>query len=75
MWEVVLYLDKLVQNLYQNYYFSFLESAQKYVGDIYDFINETSKFIGAMIVLKIKTFRELLHYFIDETNVLPGMCF
>lgn len=38
--RVILYLDKLVQNLYQNDYFSFLESAQQYVGNIYDFINK-----------------------------------
>ena len=38
--RVILYLDKLVQTLYQKDYFSFLEWAQEYVGKIYDFIYE-----------------------------------
>ena len=53
--RVIVYLDKLVQTLYLNDYFSFLESAQNYVGKIYDFINEnlqSSKHYESPIELK-----------------------
>lgn len=36
--EVIEFLDKLIFSLYENDYFSYLETAEKYVADIYDFI-------------------------------------
>lgn len=41
--RVIIYLDKLVQTLYLKDYFGFLESAQDYVGRIYDYINNNLK--------------------------------
>lgn len=38
--SVIDYLDELIIKLYENEYFGFLESAETYVSNIYDFIPE-----------------------------------
>jgi len=41
--EVVSYLDDLVKILYKKEYFGFLESAENYVSEIYDFVPHNLK--------------------------------
>jgi len=39
--DVISYLDKLIFTLYEKDYFSYLENAEQYVSNIYNFIGET----------------------------------
>lgn len=41
--EVIYYLDSLVQVLYKKEYFGFIETAEKYVYEIYDAVAENIK--------------------------------
>ncbi len=41
--NIIAYLDDLVQVLYKKEYFGFIESAEKYVGAIYDSVPEKLK--------------------------------
>lgn len=41
--KIILYLDDLVRILYRKEYFGFIDSAEKYVSDIYDSVPEKLK--------------------------------
>ena len=78
--EAIVFLDSLVEILYRNNYFSFIENSEDYVSKIYDFIEydlinfphqktpaELKKFSSNYIFFKINS-RTTWYIFFEKNN-------
>ncbi len=78
--EVISYLDDLVQILYKKDYFGFIESAEGYVGNIYDSVPENLKsdnyksapdelkYLGSKYIFYKANSRTLWYIFFENKN-------
>jgi len=67
--EVINYLDRLVFSLYEKDYFSYLETAENYVANIYDFIEQNiAYFPHKNTPKKLKNFGNLYIFYKPNTR-------